>query len=214
MLVSARYNPLSRGFQVLDFRQSESFLYPDVSLVGGMNFTIANTVNDGSLSNEFSALYRFVDAPLADHSAIVPNRELRLRQLYTASGGGVVGMIRWIKEMGGIIKKLAKATSLVSLTPTFVLDLSARQVSTVNIGTEEKGTLMHLSKNAVPTPETEPNQFPTSQGMSWIITGGGGIDASLLGIFSINASRTRIASSESEGHLYFGSGRPILIDTP
>lgn len=190
MLVSARYNPLSRGFQVLDSRQSESFLYPGVSLVGGMNFTIANTVNDGSLSDEFSALYRFVDAPLADHSAIVPNRELRLRQLYTASGGGVVGMIRWIKEMGGIIKKLAKATSLVSLTPTFVLDLSARQVSTVNIGTEEKGTLMHLSESAAPTPETEPNQFPTSQGMSWIITGGGGIDASLLGIFSINASIT------------------------
>lgn len=190
LTVAARYNKGSRGFSILDRSQTETFWKPTISIADGGNFNISNTVNDGSMFDEFTALYRFVDAPLADNSAIIPNRELRVRQLYTAGGGGPVGMVRWIKEMGGIIKKLAKATSIVSLTPTFVLDLSARQVSTVNLGTEETGTLVHLSEEEPPTIETEPNEFPTSQGMSWIITGGGGIDASLMGVFGINASIT------------------------
>ena len=202
--VAARYNTKSRGFSILDGPQTESFWKPTISIAEDANFNISNTVNDGSTFDEFTALYRFVDAPLADNSAIVPNRELRLRQLYTAYGGGVVGMVRWIKEMGGIIKKLAKATSIVSLTPTFVLDLAARQVSTVNLGTEEKGTLLHLSEEETPSIDTEPNEFPTSQGMSWIITGGGGVDASLLGIFSINASITH-NMVVAYGNTYAGS---------
>ena len=146
LTVRASYNPVSRGFTVLDAEQSESFWKPTISIVESGNFFVSNTVKDGSTFDDFTALYRFEEAPLADNSAVVPNRELRLRGLYTAGGGGIVGMARWVLEIGKVIRKLAKATSIVSLTPTFVVDLSAKQISTINLGTEETGTLMHLSE--------------------------------------------------------------------
>lgn len=204
LTVQASYNPLSGGFTVRNGSQLESFWKPTISLLESANFFVSNTVSDGATFDEFTALYRFEDAPLADNSDTVANRELRIRGLYTAGGGGVVGMVRWLREIGEVIKKLSKATSIFSLTPTFILDLSAKQISTVNLGTEETGTLMHLSEEDGPTPSTEMNEFPTSQGMSWIITGGGGIDASLLGVVGVNASITHNMIM-AYGNTYSGS---------
>ena len=193
--VAATYNPATRGFTTRNSAPGGSFWVPTISLAGGASYTKSATARDGEKSEEFEALYRFEEAPLGNDEDTVANRELRVRSLYQSNFGGAVSMVRWIIETKEMMERLIKTASLVasgglvSITPTFTIDASVQQVSTVNIGTEERGALLHLGEED-PTTTTEPNEFPTSQSMAFTLTGGGGIEASLLGLIGVAASVT------------------------
>jgi hypothetical protein len=193
LVVQATYNPATRGFTVGNNAPGGSFWVPTISLAGGTSYTKESTARDGQKSDDFEAFYRFEEAPLADNSDTVEARELRVRSLYQSSYGGAVSMVRWIIETKEMMENLIKTASLVasgglvSITPTFTIDASVQQVSTVNIGTEERGTLLHVGEER-PTTTTEANEFPTSQSMAFTLTGGGGIEASLLGLIGVGAA--------------------------
>ena len=203
LVVKASYDPESREFTMRSSAAGGSTWIPTVSLFGGARYDSKNTANDQQVEGEFKALYRFVEAPLADESASVNHRELRIRSLYNASGRGVVGMLRWIIKIKEKVNKLIKAVSaaatggLVHIEPMFIVDGSAQQVSTVNIGTEERGALLHLNEAHTVNKKTEPDEFPTSQALGVVITGGGGIEASLLGLIDVGASITHDLTSAS-----------------
>jgi hypothetical protein len=193
LVVQAAYNPATRGFTIGNSAPGGSFWVPTISLAGGASYTKESTARDGQKSDDFEALYRFEEAPLADNSDTVVARELRVRSLYQSSYGGAVSMVRWIIETKEMMENLIKTASLVasgglvSITPTFTIDASVQQVSTVNIGTEERGSLIHVGEER-PTTTTEANEFPTSQSMAFTLTGGGGIEASLLGLIGVGAA--------------------------
>jgi len=195
LVVKAIYNPTTKQFAMNGQTSGGSFWVPTVSLFG-INYNVKNISRDGQKSGEFEALYRFEEAPLADDSDTIPNRELRIRSLYQAGGGGIGQMLHWIKEMKETIERIVKTGSLlasgglVEFTPVFVVDGSAQQVSTINIGTEEKGALLHLREEETVDAKTEQNAFPTSQGIGVTLTGGGGVDASLLGLIGIGVTCT------------------------
>lgn len=172
-----------------------SFWVPTLSLAGGVNYTKTSTVRDGQRSGEFTALYRFEDAQLPGLDTLIPNRELRVRSLYSSSFGGAVSMIRWIKETAETMERLIKTSTLIAsggllqITPTFTIDASVQHTSTINIGTEDRGALVHVGEEE-PTSKTEQDEFPTSQSVAFTLTGGGGIEASMLGLIGIGASVT------------------------
>ena len=193
--IQATYNPATRGFTMRNSAPGGSFWVPTISLAGGVSYTKSAAAQDGAKSEEFEALYRFVNAPLVNDEDTVENRELRVRSLYRSNFDGAVSMVRWIIETKETMERLIKSATLVasgglvSITPTFTIDASVQQLSTVNIGTEERGTLLHLGE-AAPKSTTDPNEFPTSQSMAFTLTGGGGIEASLLGLIGVAASVT------------------------
>lgn len=196
LVVKASYDPTSKQFVMRGSAPGGSAWIPSVSLFGAANYNANNIAADGKEEEEFEALYRFVKAPLADESDTIPNRELRIRSLYSASGKGVIGMLRWILEIKEKVQKLIKLGStaatggLVHLEPKFVIDGSAQQLSTINLGTEEHGALLHLNEAHHLDNKTEPNEFPTSQGSSLTLTGGGGLEASFLGLIGLTATVT------------------------
>lgn len=195
LVVKANYNPATRQFTMQNTAPGGSFWVPTISLAGGANYTKTSTVRDGQRSGEFTALYRFEEAQLPGLDTLIPNRELRVRSLYSSSFGGAVSMIRWIQETAETMERLIKTSTLVAsggllqITPTFTIDASVQHNSTINIGTEERGALIHVGEEE-PTSKTEQDEFPTSQSVAFTLTGGGGIEASMLGLIGIGASVT------------------------
>lgn len=190
--IRATYNPETRQFKMVSKPPSGSFITPSLSLFNsGKIISYSTVAGDNEKSGEFTALYRFERSPLADNSDTVDNRELRIRSLYTSNYGGVVGTLRWIKGLMGTISKIAKIASgaatggLLWVEPTFGLDASIKHLSTINIGTEREGSLLHLSEAEPPSKNTEKNEFPTSQAMALTIAGGGGIDVSFIGLLGL-----------------------------
>ena len=196
LIVKATYDPTTRQFAMRGGQPSGSTWIPSISLFEGANYNSITVSKDGSVAEEFEALYRFVEAPLADDSDTVPNRELRVRSLYSANGRGVVGMLRWIFEIKEKIHEFVKIASaaatggILHVEPMFVIDGSGQQLSTINLGTEEHGALLHLNEAHHLDGKTEPNEFPTSQASSLTITGGGGLEVSLLGLIGLGATVT------------------------
>ena len=204
VVVDALYDPKSRQFTMVGSPKGSSWV-PSVSLFSGANHNIQNTAADGAKSGEFSALYRFEKGSLADNSALIENRELRLRSLSVSnSSGGVLNVIKWIYNFKKTIEKLIQTGSLVasgglvSFHPTFVLKMQTQQVSTINIGTTERGALMNIREHHEPSPLTEPDEFPTSQAVGLTIIGGGAVEAELLGLIGLGVSYTQ--------NYMFGSG--------
>jgi hypothetical protein len=204
VVVDANYNPTTGQFSMVGSPQGSSWV-PSVSFFTGANFNTQNTNKDGAKSDEFTALYRFTRAPLADNSDTVDNRELRLRSLSVAtSNGGVWNVIKWVLEFKKTVEKLIKTASLVasggivSFHPSFVLKMKTQQISTVNIGTEERGSLMNIHEHSKVTPKTEPDEFPTSQAVGLTVIGGGQVEADLLGLIGLGVSYTQ--------NYMFGSG--------
>jgi hypothetical protein len=195
LVVDATYNPASRQFTMRNSAPGGSFWVPTISIMGGSPYNKSSTSRDGQRSGEFTALYRFEEAPLPGLDTLIPNRELRVRSLYSSSTGGAVSMIHWIMETAENMERLIKTSTLVAsggileITPTFVIDASVQHTSTINIGTEERGSLVHVGEEE-PTAKTEQDEFPTSQSVAFTLTGGGGIEASLLGLIGIGASVT------------------------
>lgn len=195
LVINANYNPATRQFTMNSTNPGGSFWVPTISLAGGANYNKKSVVRDGARDGEFTALYRFEEAPLAGDDTLIPNRELRVRALYESSFGGAVSMVRWIKETAETMERLIKTATIVAsggllqITPTFTIDASVQHVSTVNIGTEERGALLHVGEEE-PTAKTEQDEFPTSQSVAFTLTGGGGIEASMLGLIGIAASVT------------------------
>jgi hypothetical protein len=195
LTVNANYNPVTRGFTMQNTAPGGSFWVPTISLAGGANYVKSSVATDGQRSGEFKALYRFEAAPFGGVDTLVANRELRVRSLYQSSFGGAVSMIRWIKETAETMERLIKTATIVAsggilqIEPTFTIDSKVQHLSTVNIGTEEKGALVHVGEE-VPTSTTEQDEFPTSQSVAFTLKGGGGIEASMLGLIGIGASVT------------------------
>jgi len=195
LVVNANYNPATRQFTMQGSAPGGSFWVPTISLAGGAKYTKASTAVDGQRKGEFTARYRFEEAPLPGRDTLIPNRELRVRSLYSSSFGGAVSMLRWIKETVETMERLIKTSTLVAsggllqITPTFTIDASVQHTSTINIGTEERGSLIHVGEEE-PTSKTEQDEFPTSQSVAFTLTGGGGIEASMLGLIGIGASVT------------------------
>lgn len=220
LVVRAIYNPTTKEFTMNGSSPGGSFWIPTVNLFG-VNYTVTNINKDGQTSGEFKALYRFEEAPLADDSDTIPNRELRIRSLYTAGGGGVGGFIKWIKEMKETVEKLIKTGTLVAtgglvhFSPTFVIDGSAKHISTINIGTEAEGSLVHLQEEKFITDKTEPDEFPTSQSLGITLKGGGGVDASLLGLIGVGLTCTNefLYASGTTFHSAINERIPTLYPT-
>lgn len=195
LVVNASYNPATRGFTMQNSAPGGSFWVPTITLAGGVNYNKSSVTTDGLKSGEFTALYRFEAAPCAATDTLVANRELRVRSLTKSSFEGAVSMIHWIKETAETMERLIKSATLVAsggilqITPTFTIDASVQHLSTVNIGTEEKGALVHVGDEE-PTSKTEQDEFPTSQSVAFTLRGGGGIEASMLGLIGIGASVT------------------------
>lgn len=193
--IDANYNPATRQFAMQSTNPGGSFWVPTISLAGGANYTKKSVTRDNQRDGEFTALYRFEEAPFSDTDTLIPNRELRLRSMYQSSFGGAVSMLRWIKETAETMERLIKTASIVAsggllqIEPTFTIDASVQHLSTINVGTEEKGSLVHVGEEE-PTSKTEQDEFPTSQSVAFTLTGGGGIEASMLGLIGIGASVT------------------------
>ena len=212
LVVKASYNPVTKQFSMRGGDPSDEFWTPSVSLFGGANISYKNTAADGEKSGEFSALYRFEQSTLADEAeTTVENRELRVRSLWTSNFSANSGMAEFIKEIGEVIGELVgdateEATGgMVKVKPLFVVGGSIKQVSTINIGTEESGSLVHINESAVPTQNTEPNEFPTSQAVGLTLTGGGGLELSFFtGIFGVGATITN-DNLFAAGTTYYGA---------
>lgn len=204
VVIDANYNPTTRQFTMVGSPKGSSWV-PSVSFFGGANFNTQNTNKDGSKSDEFTALYRFERAPLSDNSDTIDSRELRLRSLSIAtSSGGVLNVLKWVYTFKKTVEKLIKTASLVatggivSFHPSFVLKMKTQQISTVNIGTEERGSLMNIHEHKNVTTSTEPDEFPTSQAVGLTVIGGGQVEADLLGLIGLGVSYTQ--------NYMFGSG--------
>lgn len=195
LVVNANYSPVTRQFAMQGSAPGGSFWVPTISLAGKANYTKTSTAADGQRSGEFTARYRFDEAPLPGLDTLIPNRELRVRSLYSSRFGGAVSMIRWIQETAETMERLIKTSTLVAsggllqITPTFTIDATVQHTSTINIGTEDRGALVHVGEEE-PTSKTEQDEFPTSQSVAFTLTGGGGIEASMLGLIGIGASVT------------------------
>lgn len=196
--VQASYNPTTKQFTMRGSDPGSQFWTPSVSLFGGANISSSNVASDGESKGEFTALYRFEESTLGDASdSTVANRELRIRSLYTSNFSANSGMAEFIKELSEVISNLmgeeseAESGGTVEVKPLFIVGGSIKQVSTVNIGTEESGTLVHLQEDGPPTQNTEQNAFPTSQAVGLTLTGGGGLELSFLtGVFGVEATIT------------------------
>ncbi|MBU3678539.1 MAG: hypothetical protein FGM32_02910 [Candidatus Kapabacteria bacterium] len=204
VVVDANYNPTTGQFTMTSAPKGSTWV-PSVSFFTGANYNIQVTAADGAKSDEFTALYRFQRAPLADNTDSIDNRELRLRSLsVTTSSGGVLNVLKWVYTFKKTVEKLVKTASLVasggivSFHPSFVLSMKTQQISTVNIGTEERGALMNIHEHKTVGPKTEPSEFPTSQAVGLTIIGGGAVEAELLGLIGLGVSYTQ--------NYMFGSG--------
>lgn len=228
LTIQATYNPETRQFKMVSTPQSGSFITPSLSIFNSAKILSYSTVaGDGEKSGEFTALYRFERSPLADNSDTVDNRELRIRSLYSSSYGGVVGTIRWVKGLMESISKIVKLGSsaatggLLWVSPTFNLDASIKHLSTVNIGTEREGSLLHLAEKEQPSKNTKQNEFPTSQAMALTISGGGGVDVSFIGLLGLKVgvskndmfgSGTTFANSVNERtSLYYSTAQDVSL---
>lgn len=196
--VQASYNPATKQFTMRGSDPGSQFWTPSVNLFGGANISSSNVASDGQTKGEFTALYRFEESSLGDDSdSTVANRELRIRSLYTSNYSANSGMAEFIKEIGEVISNLmgeeseVESGGTVEVKPLFVVGGSIKQVSTINIGTEESGTLVHLQEDGPPTQSTEQNAFPTSQAVGLTLIGGGGLELSFLtGVFGVEATIT------------------------
>lgn len=196
--VQSSYNPTTKQFTMRGSDPGSQFWTPSVTLFGGANISSSNVASDGQTKGEFTALYRFEESSLGDDSdSTVANRELRIRSLFTSNFSANSGMATFIEEMGKVISDLmgeeseVESGGTVEVKPLFVVGGSIQQVSTINIGTEESGTLVHLEEDGPPTQNTEQNAFPTSQAVGLTLTGGGGLELSFLtGVFGVEATVT------------------------
>ncbi len=193
IVIDAKYLPESKSFRMVNSLPAGSNWNPKVDFFGA-SFERESIIKDGEEQNEFEALYRFEEGTLAGSEEKLANRELRIRSLYSSSTASPVGMVHWIKETIKSIRELMELTTaiasggLVSIAPTFTIDGSVKQTSVVNIGTEETGALMFTGELAKNVALTERNEFPSSQAIGFTLTGGGGIEASLLGLIGMAAS--------------------------
>ena len=188
LVVSATYNPTTKQFTMRGEPSASSQGWnPSVSLFGGLNISSSNVAADNEKKGEFTALYRFERATLGDDSdSSINNRELRVRSLFSSNFSANSGMITFINELAEVIGDIVgdaedEATGgVVELKPLFSIGGAIKHVSTINIGTEERGTLLHLNESGPPTPSTEPDEFPTSQALGLTLSGGGGLELSFF----------------------------------
>lgn len=196
--VQATYNRTNKQFTMRGGDPSSQYWTPSVTLFGGENVSYSNVAADGETKGEFTALYRFESSSLGDGSdTTIPNRELRMRTLFTSNFSANSGMATFINELSEVIGNLmgeeseAESGGTVEVKPLFIVGGAIKQVSTINIGTEESGTLVHLEEDGPPTQNTEQNAFPTSQAVGLTLTGGGGLELSFLtGVFGVEATIT------------------------
>lgn len=182
----ASYNPTTRQFRLFGNAPGDNYGNPNVGMFGGINSYKSAISDDGKTSDDFTALYRFEPGALSKgDSVVINNRELRMRGLYSSGTTGILPMLSFINNLKEVITRVAKTAGSIatlglgSITPTFTLGSSAGQLSTVNVGVDEKGSLMHRGASD-PTFTTKPNDFPTSQAVSASVSGGGGVDIEVL----------------------------------
>lgn len=183
--IQASYNPVTRQFTMTGKAPGENFGNPSISFFNGYSNFKRSVSEDGAKSGDFTALYRFEPSTLGDNSTVVANRELRMRSLHWSGSSGVIPLFEFVNDLKNVITRVAKTVGTVAtlglgtITPTFELSSSAGQLSTVNIGVDERGSLLHRS-SIDPTFSTKPNDFPTSQSVSASISGGGGVEIEVL----------------------------------